>query len=214
MEGYAVRIALSFYHLEHVLEKWYDMCDQVVVYEHPSPPASRVHCHLLIVNPTFSSKTFKDRSGLASGGNTFWSWKNLKPATKESAEQYIRYMTKGLYDSSYSKGRNAVFSYEDFAKQKSLWITYNPVKLAHISQSHKQYLSWLEVWEKDIYSSLVFRALTDPDAKSSHDVYIKFLSDHVVKWLIEQNGGFYNQQVANQRINFMRSYYFKIKYTP
>lgn len=212
MEGYAVRITMPYNTLPKILDEWKDLCDQIIVYEHPAPPASRQHCHLLVVNPSKTSKTFKDRSGLANGGNALWTWKNLKPRTRESALKYVRYMTKGKYDPKFLGGRIQHISAEDCAKEKALWITYNPTNVITRSKSHKAYLAWLEEWGNDPLYTVVKIGLGVPS--NADEVYINMIRQHAERWLIGENEGFYNQQVANQKINFVRSFLFEINYRP
>lgn len=214
MEGYCVRITLAYNMLPNVLEKWGGLCDQIVVYEHPSPPANRQHCHLLIVNPKMTSKTFKDRSGLGNGGNAFWSWKNLKPKTRDSALMYIRYMSKGKYDPKYCDGQIRHFAIEDLAIQKSLWVQLNPTRVITRSKSHKAYLAWLEEFGKDPMYRPIVDALAIPNVNDTHEVYLNMIRRHAEAWLVAENEGFYNQQVANQKINLVRSFLFQIYYRP
>jgi len=216
MSGYAVRMTVAYNTLPTVLEKWSDICDQIVVYEHPVPPASRQHCHLLIVNPKMTSKAFKERSGFAKAGNSFWSWKNLKPGTRESALMYIRYMTKGKYDPKFMDGSIRHFSAEDLSIQKNLWIQMNPSRQHVItrSKSHIAYLEWVELWGNDPRYKMVCDALAIPDSNDTHAIYIEMIKRHAEAWLVAQNEGFYNQQVANQKINLVRSFLFQIYYRP
>lgn len=212
MEGYCVRITVAYNMLPNVLEKWTDICEQIIVYEHPAPPASRQHCHLLIVNPKVTSKTFKDRSGLGNGGNAFWSWKNLKPKTRASALMYIRYMSKGKYDPKYCDGQIRHFGAEDLAIEKANWVQLNPNKVVTRSKSHKAYLAWLEDWGHDGFYPVVKIGLSVPSA--SDEIYINMVKSHAERWLIGENEGFYNQQVANQKVNFVRSFLYNINYKP
>ena len=216
MEGYAVRMTVAYNTLPTVLEKWSDICDQIVVYEHPAPPASRLHCHMLIVNPKMTSKAFKERSGFAKAGNTFWSWKNLKPKTRESALMYIRYMSKGIYDPKFMDGSIRHFSAEDIGIQKALWIQMNPPRQHVItrSKSHIAYLQWLEHFGHDPMYRPICDALAIPDVDNTHEIYLNMIRRNAERWLVEQNEGFYNQQVANQKINLVRSFLFQIYYRP
>jgi len=211
MEGYAVRITLAYNALPNVLEKWHDICEQIIVYEHPAPPANRQHCHLLIVNPKMTSKTFKDRSGLGNGGNALWTWKNLKPKTRASALLYCRYMSKGKYDPKYCHGQIIHIAPEELAVEKANWVEYKS-KIMTRSKSHKAYLAWLEEWGKDLNYNVVKIGLSSPSA--TDEIYINMVRRHAEGWLIGENEGFYNQQVANQKINFVRSFLYEIKYRP
>jgi len=213
MEGYAVRITLAYNALPNVLEKWHDICEQIIVYEHPAPPANRQHCHLLIVNPKVTSKTFKDRSGLGNGGNAFWSWKNLKPKTRASALLYCRYMSKGIYDPKYQHGQITHISPEELAVEKANWVQYNS-KVMTRSKSHKAYLAWLEEWGKHPHCGIVEKALAVENINNTHEIYINMVRRHAELWLVGENEGFYNQKVANQKINLVRSYLYEIKYSP
>jgi len=214
MEGYAVRITLAYNALPSVLDKWTDICDQIIVYEHPSPPSRRQHCHLLIVNPKKTSKTFKDRSGLGNGGNALWTWKNLKPQTRESALRYVRYMSKGKYDPKFNDGPIRHISAQDCDKEKALWIQHNPTNVITRSKSHRAYLAWLEEWGNHYYHEMVKNGLAVAKINATDEVYINMVKSHAERWLIAENEGFYNQQVANQKINFVRSFLFEINYRP
>lgn len=211
MEGYAVRIALPYNKLPTTLGNWEELCDQIIVYEHPAPPASRQHCHLLIINPKVTSKTLKNRSGIPNGGNALWSFKDLKPKTRDSASKYICYMSKGQYDPKFTHGSVIHFTGEDLDNIKALWITFNPKQASKLSASHKQYLEWLEEWGNDPRYITFTQSLLDPEYSAS-DVVKDIIKRDIVKWLVGRNHGFYNQNVANQSINFMRSYLFEIKY--
>lgn len=208
MDGYAVRIALEFmYKLDEVVDnesEWYKLCDQIIVYEHPHPPASRTHCHLLIINPTHCVRSFKDKSGLPNGGNSMWSF---KPIAREGFEKYITYMTKGIYDVSSYAGRNRLFDLEKLNELKLRWISKPTV--AKYSKSQQEYYDWLAKFKtKEQYNALV----ENKDNLIKEDPLIQIVKRDAANYLISKNNGFYNQNVANQITNFVRSFLHELNY--
>jgi len=96
-----------------------EKCDSLIEYQHPSPPASRAHSHILIRNFKQSKKTLRNLC------------KQYCPDAEVSIKAYsgdadkiISYMSKGQYDPT------TVFRYspEYVEHCKELWIDRKPEK--------------------------------------------------------------------------------------
>lgn len=101
--GLAVRITLPFADLSGTVRAWALKADKLLCYEHVGEKTSKPHCHLLLLGVTCNKERLKQvakESGLAGGGNEFWSFKTAK----HEAERYIVYMSKGKFDALYNKG--------------------------------------------------------------------------------------------------------------
>jgi len=101
--GLAVRITLPFSDLSGTVRAWALKADKLLCYEHIGEKTSKPHCHLLLLGVMCNKERLKQiakASGLAGGGNEFWSFKTAK----EEAERYIVYMSKGKFDAVYNKG--------------------------------------------------------------------------------------------------------------
>jgi len=209
MDGYAVRIALAFNEtlvsLISYEGAWYDMADQIICYEHPSPPASRTHCHLLIINPSHCVRSFKDKSGLPNGGNSMWSF---KPIVKEDFGKYITYMSKGIYDFKSNISRiDAMFNTQDLNELKAKWIS--KPSIVKYSKSQQEYYDWLKIFKtKAQYIALV----ENKDNLIKDDPLIQIVKRDAEHYLIAKNHGYHNQHVANQIVNFVRSFTHELKY--
>lgn len=207
MDGYAVRMAMEFKDLIDLITykgAWYDMADQIICYEHPHPPASRTHCHLLIINPTHCVRSFKDKSGLPNGGNSMWSF---KPIAREAFERYITYMSKGIYDPKEFQGRNKLFTIENLNDLKTKWVSRPTV--VKYSKSQQEYYDWLAKFKtKAQYIALV----ENKDNLNKDDPLIQIVKRDAANYLIAKNDGFYNQNVANQITNFVRSFLHELNY--
>jgi len=209
MDGYAVRIALGFDKIMDMITHkgaWYDMATQIICYEHPSPPASRTHCHLLIINPSHCVRSFKDKSGLPNGGNSMWSF---KPIGKDDFGKYITYMSKGIYDPSSADCRvgPSLFHTNMFDELKAKWIS--KPSIVKYSKSQQEYYDWLKIFKtKAQYIALV----ENKDNLIKDDPLIQIVKRDAEHYLIAKNHGFYNQNVANQIVNFVRSFIHELKY--
>ena len=209
MDGYAVRIALDFSKIMDLITHkgaWYDMATQIICYQHPHPPASRTHCHLLIISPTHCVRSFKDKSGLPNGGNSMWSF---KPIVKEDFGKYITYMSKGIYDPSSADCRvgPSPIHTNMFDELKAKWIVKPHVVKS--SKSQEEYNDWL----KQFKTKLQYRALVEfKDDIIKRDPLIQIVKNDAEYYLVSKNYGFHNQHVANQIINFVRSFLFELKY--
>lgn len=207
MDGYAVRISMAFNELIDLITHkgaWYDLADQIICYEHPSPPASRTHCHLLIINPTHCVRSFKDKSGLPNGGNSMWSF---KPILKEEFAKYITYMSKGIYDPKEFQGRNKTYDAQSLDELKKKWIS--KPRVIKYSKSKQEYYDWLKNFKtKEQYNALV----ENKDNLIRDDPLIQIVKRDAGIYLIEKNDGFYNQNVANQITNFVRSFLHELNY--
>lgn len=101
--GLAVRITLPFSDLSGTVRAWALKADKLLCYEHVGEKTSKPHCHLLLLGVACNKERLKQvakESGLAGGGNEFWSFKTAK----QEAERYIVYMSKGKFDAVYNKG--------------------------------------------------------------------------------------------------------------
>jgi len=211
MDGYAVRIAFDFEKIMDIITypgEWYKMADQIICYQHPGPPAARTHCHLLIINPTHCVRSFKDKSGLPNGGNAQWSF---KPIVKGDFAKYITYMSKGIYDPSSAdcRGSNsAQIQAKQFDELKAKWITKPSV--VKLSASQRDYQEWLAKFKtKAQYEALVENK---DNILPKGDPLENIIKRDAANWLIAKNNGFYNQNVANQIVNFTRSFIYELNY--
>lgn len=209
MDGYAVRIALDFGKIcDMITHKgaWYELADQIICYEHPAPPAARTHCHLLIINPTHCVRSFKDKSGIPNGGNALWSF---KPIVKEEFGKYITYMSKGIYDPSSADCRvgPAPIQHTMFDELKAKWI--NKLSVVKLSKSCQEYRDWLSDFKKKLQYQVLLENKNDLSPKDPLEQIVK---RDAANWLIAKNNGFYNQNVANQIVNFTRSFIYELNY--
>ena len=101
--GLAVRITLPFSDLSGTVRAWALKAEQLVCYEHQGKKSGKRHVHMLLLGVVVDKERLKQvakQSGLAGGGNEFWSFKKAKPETR----RYITYMTEGKNDPMYNKG--------------------------------------------------------------------------------------------------------------
>lgn len=92
MSDLAIRVSRSYDVLQSAVEVISNVCDKLVVYEHPDE--GNVHCHMLAMGCTKGTDTLKNYLKRSCGTflPTEWSFK-----TKANMD-FIAYMSKGKYD--------------------------------------------------------------------------------------------------------------------
>jgi len=125
--SWAVRITLNAVELAQTIQNWNAHCTQIIAYEHPSPPAARTHCHLLLINCRVTPQRLKQLSGRDERGNHFWNFKRIQtpvrgdPLTWADTDKYITYMTKGRYDPQYV-GTQHYYEWNMLEERKLQWV--------------------------------------------------------------------------------------------
>lgn len=132
---------------------------------------------------------------------------SFKPIAREAFEKYITYMSKGIYDPKEFQGRNKLFTIEDLNHLKSKWVS--KPHFVKSSKSQEEYNDWL----KQFKTKLQYRALVEfKDDIIKRDPLIQIVKNDAEYYLVSKNYGFHNQHVANQIVNFIRSFLFELKY--
>ena len=134
---------------------------------------------------------------------------SFKPIVKEEFGKYITYMSKGIYDPSSADCRvgPSPIHTNMFDELKAKWIVKPHVVKS--SKSQEEYNDWL----KQFKTKLQYRALVEfKDDIIKRDPLIQIVKNDAEYYLVSKNYGFHNQHVANQIINFVRSFLFELKY--
>jgi len=195
--SWAVRITLNGIAVADVIQRWSGHIEQVIVYEHESPPAARTHCHLLLINCKVGTQRLKQLSGREERGNTFWNFKSIRspilghPETWSDTDKYITYMSKGIYDPIYI-GQQAYYDWAMCAAQKQKWVA--PAPIAPKLTMLQRYLE---------FESLVRKMPID---QRNDETWLRL---HARAYLFPQYQ-MVTQQYKNDMSNFVETY--KIKY--
>lgn len=117
--NHAIRITLSYDDCKHVISKWSDRSQKVIVYQHDADEEiSKTHVHLALYGCEVKAEALKRMWPDAPGkGNEFWSFKNADESIK-----YLAYMSKGHLREKYVKN----FSQEEVERSRQTWV--DPVK--------------------------------------------------------------------------------------
>lgn len=198
MDGLAVRITLPADKLRDTLVAWRYLCDQVIVYEHPSGSAERTHCHMLIINPTHCVRSFKDKSGIANGGNSLWSFK--KAQGSPLWPKYITYMSKGIYDPDSIEGRNPYYTWKDCERFKYDWINKRPLG-PRVPPRHQK---WLDFKEKLLKSPGWIAWKEQNPTKAETENFVKRAAH--ITCVTEERFGHRDQQAQNEIVSYTRSF--------
>lgn len=118
-QSYFVRVRMTAHDMRYAFDKFSNVCENLVAYEH-SDNAENIHCHLMLINCQVSTDSLKNYIRSCGNvppraGNKFWSFKTCS----DDLDTPIVYMSKGKYDPCYNKS----FSPEYLEEQKCKWIT-------------------------------------------------------------------------------------------
>lgn len=114
MESYAVRITHPKTTVQHIIASWSTQCEKLLAYEHTD--ASKIHCHLLIVNSRIGKKQLRNiaaNCGVNVKGNESMSFKAY-----DSNNRYLTYMSKGQFNPFYLQG----YTQDECDAAKAEWV--------------------------------------------------------------------------------------------
>jgi len=201
MNGLAVRISMPYASLHDVVDGWRHLCSQLIVYEHPSEVANRVHCHMLIIDPHQCVRSFKNASGLKNGGNSLWSFKGCK---QEGFPKYITYMSKGIYDPSFSGGTLEQYTWKQLENFKNNWIDV-PQGTPRVTPGTQK---WLDFRQYLLTNPLWIAYVEVPREEAQVKIFVENIAK---RYCIARWGGNWNQQCQNEIVSHTRSFMWELK---
>jgi len=143
MPNYCARLTYSYEDCSGVIHAWALRSDQVVVYEHVGNKTEKVHCHVLLTGTSVDKKQLRN---VAAGTRLdVKGQERLAFSTNEwdGDHTFITYMSKGKYDSKYTKGFTAI----ELDEARKAWK--EPDNVFKLDKADKKYFEFSQAMFED-----------------------------------------------------------------
>lgn len=172
---WAVRVSLDYASLgAELVTKVAAACDRLIIYEHESDEEiNRTHTHWLADNMQVTDETIKNWIGRDRGkGNAFWSFKTTYKPKKDGPEQpvdlnFIKYMTKGIYEPQFVKG----FTADEIEEHRKAWVNYPSRSPVNTEHDNDKTTVTMYTMAREVHDSFRYKKIKIPVQTHIDDTY-------------------------------------------